>query len=140
MEKKRELISYVFWGVASTLLNIGLAQGLVKAGIDYKISNAVTLVIVKVFCYFTNKIFVFRTPFGNIGTFLKEAVSFVFARWITFLVDYFGVILLVDGLKQQFFFSKCVLSVIVIILNYVLSKRMVFRKSEESGATNEKLQ
>ena len=47
--KKKELYSYVFWGVLSTILNIGLAQLVVWSGIDYKISNAITLVIVKVF-------------------------------------------------------------------------------------------
>ena len=113
--KKKELYSYIFWGVLSTILNIGLAQLAVWSGIDYKISNAITLVLVKVFCYFTNKIFVFRTPFGSFHKFITEIVRFVFARWITFLVDYFGVILLVEVMKQSFFFSKCVLSVIGII-------------------------
>ena len=134
--KKKELYSYVFWGVLSTILNIGLAQLAVWSGIDYKISNAITLVIVKVFCYFTNKIFVFKTPFGSFHRFITE----IFARWITFLVDYFGVILLVEVMKQSFFFSKCVLSVIVIALNYILSKKMVFHKQRENGVADESIQ
>jgi len=137
--KKKELYSYIFWGVLSTILNIGLAQLAVWSGIDYKISNAITLVLVKVFCYFTNKIFVFRTPFGSFHKFITEIVRFVFARWITFLVDYFGVILLVEVMKQSFF-SKCVLSVIVIVLNYILSKKMVFYKQRENGIADESIQ
>ena len=98
---KKELYSYIFWGVLSTILNIGLAQFAVWSGIDYKISNAITLVVVKVFCYFTNKIFVFKTPFGSFHKFITEIVRFVFARWITFLVDYFGVILLVRSEERR---------------------------------------
>ena len=129
--KKKELYSYIFWGVLSTILNIGLAQLAVWSGIDYKISNAITLVVVKVFCYFTNKIFVFRTPFGSFHKFITEIVRFVFARWITFLVEV---------MKQSFFFSKCVLSVIVIALNYILSKKMVFHKQRENGVADESIQ
>lgn len=138
--KKKELCSYIFWGVLSTILNIGLAQLAVWSGIDYKISNAVTLVVVKVFCYFTNKIFVFKTPFGSFSEFITEIARFVFARWLTFLVDYFGVILLVEVLKQSFFLSKCLLSAVVIVLNFILSKKMVFHKRGKNGDTNESVQ
>ena len=85
--KKKELYSYIFWGVLSVVLNIGLSQLVVWCGIDYKISNAITLIIVKIFCYFTNKIFVFKTPFESLKKFIIEFVRFIFARWITFLVD-----------------------------------------------------
>lgn len=100
--RRKELCGYIFWGVLSAILNVGLAQLLVWGGIDYKISNAVTLIIVKVFCYFTNKVFVFKTPFESFGKFIREAVRFVLARGISFVVDYVGVILLVEGMKQSF--------------------------------------
>lgn len=137
--KGRELFSYIFWGVCSTVLNIGLAQLVVWSGIDYRIANVITLIVVKVFCYFTNKIFVFKTPFESFRKFIKEIVRFIFARWITFLVDYFGVILLVELMKQSFLLSKCLLSVIVIILNYILSRSIVFHKQKENGAVDENI-
>lgn len=129
--RRKELCGYIFWGVLSAILNVGLAQLLVWGGIDYKISNAVTLIIVKVFCYFTNKVFVFKTPFESFGKFIREAVRFVLARGISFAVDYVGVILLVEGMKQSFFISKCLMSLIVIILNYILSKQMVFHEQRK---------
>ena len=129
--RRKELCGYIFWGVLSAILNVGLAQLLVWGGIDYKISNAVTLIIVKLFCYFTNKVFVFKTPFESFGKFIRDAVRFIFARGITFVVDYVGVILLVEGMKQSFFISKCLLSVITIILNYILSKKLMFYKQGE---------
>ena len=47
------------------------------------------------------------------------------------MVDYVGVILLVEGMKQSFFISKCLMSLIVIILNYILSKQMVFHEQRK---------
>lgn len=124
--RRKELCGYIFWGVLSAILNVGLAQLLVWGGMDYKISNAVTLIIVKVFCYFTNKVFVFKTPFESFGKFIREAVRFIFARGISFFIDYIGVIMLVEAMKQSFFISKCLMSMITIMLNYILSKKLVF--------------
>lgn len=124
--RRKELCGYIFWGVLSAILNVGLAQLLVWGGIDYKISNAVTLIIVKLFCYFTNKVFVFKTPFESFGKFIREAVRFILARGISFFIDYIGVIMLVEAMKQSFFISKCLMSMITIMLNYILSKKLVF--------------
>ena len=68
---KKQLYSYIFWGVLSTVLNIALAQFTVWCGVDYKIANIITLVVVKIFCYFTNKFFVFK---HNKTSFLKKIV------------------------------------------------------------------
>lgn len=125
--KNKQLYSYIVWGILSAILNVGLAELFVLVGIDYRISNAITLVIVKLFSYFTNKIFVFKTPFESVHKFIVEMIRFIFARWVTFLVDYFGVIILVEILKQSFFLSKCLMSAIVVVLNYILSKKIVFR-------------
>lgn len=132
MKKNGELCNYIFWGAVSTVLNVGMSWFLVFVGLNYKISNVITLITVKAFCYVTNKLFVFKTPFGSIGIFIKELCSFILARWVTFLVDYFGVVFLVDVLGWTFFLSKCLLSAVVIVLNYVLSKWMVFRTDKEN--------
>lgn len=126
--EKRQLYSYIFFGGVSTVLNIVLAQLIVCSGVDYKIANIITLVVVKIFCYFTNKFFVFKTPFESFSKFTIESIRFIFARLLTFLVDYFGVIVLVEIVQISFFFSKSIMSAIVIVLNYILSKKLVFRK------------
>lgn len=126
--EKRQLYSYIFFGGVSTVLNIVLAQFIVCSGVDYKIANIITLVVIKIFCYFTNKFFVFKTPFESFRKFTIESIRFIFARLLTFLVDYFGVIVLVEIVQISFFFSKSIMSAIVIVLNYILSKKLVFRK------------
>ena len=130
---KKQLYSYIFWGVLSTVLNIALAQFTVWCGVDYKIANIITLVVVKIFCYFTNKFFVFKTPFESFSKFTIESIRFIFARLLTFLGEYFGVIGLVEIVQISFFFSKSIMSAIVIVLNYILSKKLVFRKQKTSN-------
>lgn len=129
------MMRYLFWGVASSVLNIGLFQGLVMFGVDYRISNIVTLVVVKIFCYITNKWFVFKTPYEGLMPFLKEMFSFALARGVTFLLDFFGVMFLVELIGAGKFASKCIMAVIVIIVNYVLSKKYVFRGNKGQGGS-----
>lgn len=131
MKDKKEMMRYFFWGVASSVLNVGLFQGLVVLGIDYRISNVVTLIVVKVFCYITNKWFVFKTPYEGLVPFLKEMVSFAVARGLTFLLDFAGVMFLVELVGAGKFISKCIMAVVVIIVNYILSKKYVFRRSRK---------
>lgn len=126
LKKNQEIIQYFIWGVLSTILNIGLFQILILLHLDYKVSNIITLVIVKIFCYVTNKLFVFRTPFVNLKYLLKEICAFFVARSMTFLLDFFGVMIMIEYMRVDAFLSKCFVSVTVIIINFILSKKFVF--------------
>jgi len=129
---KKEAIAYLFWGAASSVLNIVLYTLLVYAGINYQFANFITLITVKLFCYFTNKLFVFHTRCNNIRELLSEFVKFFAARMITFLMDYFGLILLVEKMEADKFVSKIFLAAIVIFVNYGMSKIFVFRSKRDT--------
>lgn len=125
--RKKEVFRYLIWGILSAMLNIGLFQLLtVIANMDYRIANAFTLIAVKVFSYITNKVFVFRTSCFELSLVLKEVYSFFLARGFTFMIDFAGVIVMVEFWRCDEFLSKCIMAFVVIILNYVLSKRFVF--------------
>lgn len=131
----RETLSYLFWGVVTTLLNIGLFQLLLFFGLDYRIANVITLVVVKIAAYLCNKIFVFRSRCGSFGALLLEILRYILARGFTMLVDYFGLILLVGvlGLRPEII-GKIITTLVVVILNYFLGKFGVFRdKRLENG-------
>ncbi len=106
---------------------------MVFLGIEYRIANISTLVSVRIFCYITNKLFVFRTKYDGFWNLIKEMISFFLARMITFLMDYYGVILLVEIIGLSSFYSKLITAVIVVISNYVFSKLFVFRRSKRKG-------
>lgn len=128
MEKKREMIQYIIWGALSAILNVGLFQILILGSVDYRIANLITIIVVKIFCYVTNKFFVFRTPYEGLKVLLKEMLAFIFARGVTSILDYVGVLVLVELFKCQEMFSKCVMAVVVVVVNYIFSKFFVFKK------------
>lgn len=130
MKKDHEVIRYIVFGILSAALNIGLFHILYNGGLDYRAANGITLVIVKLFSYLTNKFYVFGTPYVNLKQLLKEACSFFLARGATFILEFAGVIFMVEVLNCAAFPSKCIMALIVIAANYFLSKKLVFRKKE----------
>lgn len=119
---------YIIWGAASAVLNIGGFQLLIFMGADYKTANIITLIANRFFCYITNKIFVFRTKCDGWQQLIKEIVLFILARSVTLLMDYFGVVLLVEVIGIKSFISKAVLMVLVVLTNYLSGKWFVFKK------------
>lgn len=128
MKDKREMTQYVIWGVLSAILNVGLFQILILGSVDYRIANLITIIVVKIFCYVTNKFFVFRTPYEGLKVLLKEMMAFIFARGVTSILDYVGVLVLVELVNCREMLSKCIMAVVVVVVNYIFSKFFVFKK------------
>lgn len=133
----KEIRNYIFWGIISAGVNIGIFRILVLVGLDYKVANIITLVINRFFCYFTNKFFVFKTKSENFISMMKEMLFFFLSRFVSFLMDYFGVIIMVEFLKMNETVGKITIALIVIISNYVFSKFLVFNKGNKRKGQNE---
>ena len=133
LKKNKEFRDYVIWGIISAIINVGFFEVFVLTGMEYRIANILTLLFSRIFCYITNKFFVFHTKCGNILTLLKEILSFFLARMVTFLMDYFGVIFLVEVIGVDPLISKLILSIVVIVSNYIFSKLYVFKKKDKDG-------
>ncbi len=143
-KKYRELIAYLIFGVLTTLVNwltytllVKISPPSVNALTWITVSNAAAWVAGVLFAFITNKIFVFESKSFAPATLAKEFVSFVASRAFTGVLEVFGVPLLVKlGLNQTVFgiegmAAKLTVSVIVVILNYVFSKLIVFRKKKD---------
>ncbi|MCI9287823.1 MAG: GtrA family protein [Clostridia bacterium] len=124
----RETILYTIFGILTFFVGIIVYQVFLYFGVDYKISNLFSLILGKLFAYVMNKFFVFRCRQDNFNAFLKEFMSFVFARGLTALVDYFGVIVMVEIFGMDKLLSKYLFQIIVIFMNYFFGKQMVFKK------------
>lgn len=123
----RETILYLVVGIATMIENVLLFEVLLHCGWKYKVANFVTLVVVKLTAYILNKNLVFRSKTGSWIGLGQEFIRFLIARGATMLVDYFGLILLADGLHFNLFYSKCFITVFVIVLNYFIGKKHVFK-------------
>ena len=122
-----EWIRYGFFGVLTSALNIGLFHILSKQ-LDYRTANLITLIVVKLTAYVCNKLFVFKSHCPDTKTLIKEVLRYVLWRLVTMGMDYFGLILLVDGLHFVKTPAKVLVTGLVIVVNYFTGKLCVFKK------------
>ena len=133
--KFREQISYLFFGVLTTGVNwVVYALFMLLPGINVEIANAIAGIVAILFAYVTNRIFVFESKSKNKKDILLEFLRFLGGRAVTFVIEVVGVPgLYYLGLNQGIFgiegaYAKVIVSVVVIVLNYIFSKLFVFTK------------
>lgn len=125
MNLTRELILYIVFGVLTTIVNIVAYLFFAKLlGINYIISNILAWVLSVLFAYVTNRIWVFESKNSNI---LKEISLFFGGRLFSGIVDTGLMYVFIDFLSIGDFISKIIIQIIVVILNYVISKLIVFK-------------
>lgn len=125
-----ETFSYLVFGGMTTVLNYVLFKIGLLYGFNYKISNLISITVSVIFAYIVNKIFVFKTRCANISLLFKEMYLFFVSRIFTSVLDYIGLIILVSLLKLNVIYSKLFIQAITVVLNYTLSKVVVYKKIE----------
>ncbi len=134
LKKYREQVAYVFFGGLTTLVNI----------VVYYVANtmmhmatvpatAVAQVLAVLFAYVTNKKYVFQSKTHGAQELLREMGSFFACRAVSFVLDIGIMWLSVDILAWPNMLMKIVSNVIIIVVNYVASKLLIFNKGKESG-------
>ncbi len=130
-----EIINYLIFGGATTVINwISYALTVGVMGMAVTPGNIISWLVAVIFAFVTNKLWVFQSRSWAWPLWLKEAGAFFGSRIFTGLVELFGLPLLIKlGLDMPLFgidgfAAKLVVSVVVIILNYILSKFLAFRK------------
>jgi len=128
-KKHKEVILYLIFGVLTTILNIvvfGLCNDILN--IEYKISNVIAWVIAVIFAFITNKIIVFESKNKSKEETTREAISFFIARVISLVADMIMMIIMIDIIKINSLVAKVISNVVVVIINYIFSKFIVFKK------------
>lgn len=134
LEKYRELISYAFWGVMTTLVNYVVYFICTKAiGIDYLIANVIAWFVAVVFAFWVNKVYVFQSYQKDAKTMVREFGTFVSARILSGVLETGMLALFVETMHFNDSVIKIIASVLVVIINYVLSKLIIFKKQEEKA-------
>lgn len=129
--KNKELISYIFFGALTTIINIITYLYFYEViNLNNTISNIAAWVASVLFAFITNKFFVFNSPSFKLKIFIRELVAFFIFRFGTGVIDIIIMIVSVDLLVLNPLVIKTVSNVIVIILNYVGSKLIVFRNKK----------
>ena len=127
----REVILYIVFGVLTTAVSyITFWLFGTVLGVHYLIANIISWICAVLFAYFTNRKWVFETKAKGKAQ-LKEFVLFIAGRLFSLGVEEFGLWLLVSVLKGNPNVAKLIMQVVVVVLNYVLSKLIIFKKEKE---------
>ena len=141
--KYKEIIMYIITGGLTTLVNwisyAACTHFLPIKNTEQLIlfSNIIAWILAVLFAYVTNKHWVFESKTHSFSGLLKELAGFIGSRLFTGLLEIFGTSLLVRlGLNQTLFktkgfLAKILVSIIVVILNYVISKLLIFKNNEK---------
>lgn len=130
----RESVSYLIFGVLTTLVDWVSYTVFWAVGMDYRASTALSWAAAVLFAFVTNKWFVFRSHDLHLKHLWKEFVSFVACRAATGVFTMVGMIIMVDFLHWNEFFGKLMVSAVSLVLNYILSKLFIFTGNKASAS------
>ena len=134
-ERLREMIAYVVVGVMTTSISLGVYYLFLYAfQVNYQISNVISWISAVTFAFFMNRKFVFRSD-GNIP---KQIVLFFGVRLFALAVEQLSLTLAVEVIGFGKGISKIGVQAIVMVVNYTLSKLIVFRKKKKEQEQQEK--
>ena len=142
----RETILYLICGVLTTVVSfvtLKLAT-IVLTERHYLISNTVSWIIAVAFAYVVNKLFVFESRSWKAGVIKKEIPAFLAARIASYFIEQGTLWLFMTPLRFEgrvfdlklfslsgLMIAKAVAGVIVIVVNYILSKFLIFKKRSD---------
>ncbi len=131
----RETVSYVVFGVLTTIINIvtyllcstafTAARAMNEVVINL-VSNVIAWVVAVIFAYVVNKLFVFQSRVDTLRAAVKECGLFIGARLLSLGVDAVGMVLMVNVARLNKAFSKIAMNVVVMVMNYFFSKWIIF--------------
>ena len=129
LEKHYDILVYLVFGVLTTAVNYLVYLPCYNLlHLSAAVSNVIAWAGAVVFAYLTNKPFVFRSHDWSAKTVIPELTRFVGSRIASGGLETVIIFLTVDCLKWNGNIMKLVTSVLVVIINYIASKLLVFRK------------
>ena len=124
----KEIIFYTIFGVLTTVVNIVIFYLLTLTGLNENLSNVIAIILAVLFAYFTNRKLVFNSTANTLKEKLTEFYKFILGRVFTMIVEIIGFYLLFNIFTIQEVISKLIISAVVIILNFFISKFFAFKK------------
>ena len=132
-KKYKEIINYLIFGGLATVVNFVSYYIFARTlNVDEVISSGLSWFCSVLFAYVTNKLFVFESKKNTKKEVIKEMVSFFLARIVSgALCDVGTFALMVKVFNINDIITKIVTQVMVVIVNYVFSKLIIFKKDKK---------
>lgn len=127
----KEIIVYTIFGVLATAVDFGSYILMTRVfKLDEHFSNILAQFLAIIFAFFTNKLFVFNDKELKWKTLSVQFGKFVSLRLITLALNSVLFSFMVEKFNTNDLLSKIVVAVIVVILNYIFSKLIIFKRKE----------
>lgn len=127
-KKQKEILLYLFFGGVTFVVSIvSFVFFNSVCHMNELVANIISWVLAVTCAYITNRIWVFQSSADTRQTLMKEIIDFVSGRIVTLLIEEAILLIFVTWLALNSTIIKVVAQVLVIILNYIISKLFVFK-------------
>ncbi len=127
-----DVIRYVFFGGCTTLVNLVSFFLLRQAGVQRDLANVISIVLAILFAYVVNSKFVFQDKCQTLKDHIQPFCKFIGARLVTMAVEVGGVWFFAEIVYMNDMLGKVITQFVVLILNYIFSKFLVFTSGRKS--------
>lgn len=129
-KKNKEILLYLFFGGLSFVVSVATYYLFnVVYSLDALIANVLSWIITVMFAFLTNRIWVFAKPTKTMREFITQMISFYAGRVVTLIIEEIILGIGIDLCGCNSILVKIIAQVVVIILNYVISKAFIFKKN-----------
>jgi len=129
IKKYKDLLLYIFFGGCITVVNVASYYvSYILFTIPNVPSTIIAWIFAVIFAYITNKLWVFNSKSFHATTLKHEIPTFLGARILTGILDVVIMYITVDVLQMNATIWKLISNVLVVILNYIASKLVIFKK------------
>ena len=128
--KYKEIINYLIIGGLTTVVSLIIYYSLVltilnpEVALELQIANILSWIVAVIFAYYTNRKYVFESKNNS----KSEMLKFFLSRIGTLIIDMLLMFIFVSVLHFNDKIMKIIVQIVVIVLNYILSKFIVFKK------------
>ncbi len=128
-KKYKEILLYLFFGALTTVVSIGSYAALnVGLGVNELIANVISWICAVTFAFFTNRVWVLAAQTEGAGAFLGQMAKFCGGRIFTLIVEEAILFVFITKMGFNSVLIKVIAQVVIVVLNYLISKLLVFRK------------
>ena len=126
--RNKEILLYLFFGGITVVLSVSIYAIQTQCmKINALVANAAAWILCVIVQFFTNKIWVFQNAASSDKTCFRQMIEFTGGRVITLILEEIILAVFITRLSWNSLTVKLVAQIIVIVLNYIISKLVVFR-------------
>lgn len=131
LKQYKGIMLYIIFGLGTTTVNM-IAYEITynRTGIPNLVSTIIAWVLAVLFAFITNKLFVFDSKSFDSFTLKHEIYTFFGCRLLTGVLDVIIMLVAVDLMLLNATVWKFISNILVIVLNYIASKLVIFKKTK----------